>query len=260
MYFMWIISESKIKRNYHRFTDFVECTFVNAHRRTFTLCFKRLPFFFHIWFLHLPRLAPRPFHALCIARCLYQSIFYDFDFWFDVLLFVCFHLCVLVGVATRLHGDARRKCTCVSYTRFCDKNIHGFYWLPQSSVECDILLNALRFIRCIRKGKSALFARSVVFIAFFFLLVLTLEVHNTKKKNKMLEQIMTLVLFRGRTEGFVGIRDLRSDISHRNSSDDDYYYYYEHRCKPLCRDLDCLMLRCTATTKHVVCPFFCRRT
>lgn len=172
MYFMWIISESKIKRNYHRFTDFVECTFVNAHRRTFTLCFKRLPFFFHIWFLHLPRLAPRPFHALCIARCLYQSIFYDFDFWFDVLLFVCFWWVL-----------RRRKCTCVSYTRFCNKNIHGFYWLPQSSVECDILLNALRFIRCIRKGKSALFARSVVFIAIFFCLF-SLSRYTIQKKQK----------------------------------------------------------------------------
>lgn len=251
MYFMWIISESKIKRNYHRFTDFVECTFVNAHRRTFTLCYKRLPFFFISGFCTFHALLPCHF-TRCALLVVSIRAYFMISIFGSTFYYLCVFICVfLVGVATRLHGDARRKCTCVSYTRFCNKNIHGFYWLPQSSVECDILLNALRFIRCIRKGKSALFARSVVFIAFFFACSRSRGSQYKKKKKKMFEQIMTLVLFRGR-EGFVGIRDLRFDISHRNS--------YEHRCKPLCRDLDCLMLRCTATTKHVVCPFFCRRT
>lgn len=95
MYFMWIISESKIKRNYHRFTDFVECTFVNAHRRTFTLCYKRLPFFSYLVF------APSTPCSPAISRVVHCSLsLSEHILWFRFLV-RRFIICVfLVGVAT----------------------------------------------------------------------------------------------------------------------------------------------------------------
>lgn len=208
------------------------------------------------------------FHALLpghFTRCalLVVSIraYFMISIFGSTFYYLCVFICVFWWVLRRdymaMHGENARAfrtrgSATKTYMAFID--CHN----PVSNVIfCSTLFG---LFDAFERGKVRCLLGQWFSLHFFFLLVLTLEVHNTKKKNKMLEQIMTLVLFRGRTEGFVGIRDLRSDISHRNSSDDDYYYYYEHRCKPLCRDLDCLMLRCTATTKHVVCPFFCRRT